>query len=184
MNRGWILILTLLLFVAQAGASDMDKLRQIIADMIVRDQEPREHGDLKAANEIDESNVSTIIDILDRHGVPKYSDIGKESADDFIVLILHLDKKFINQQKRVISLLSKNVSIGEGSPRALAYLKDRVSVRESQNQLWGTQGTCKIGHWEPYPIRDPEHLDERREAIGLPKLEEYATMAEEACPTK
>jgi len=184
MNRGWMLIFTLLLFAAQAGASDMDKLRQTIAAMIVRDQEPREHGDLKAANGIDESNAPTIIDIIDKHGVPKYSEIGKETADDFIVLVLHLDQKFQGQQKRVISLLAENVAIDEGSPRALAYLRDRVSAHESGDQLWGTQGTCKLGRWEPYPIREPEHLDERREAIGLPKFEEYATMVAEACPTK
>jgi hypothetical protein len=56
-------------------------------------------------------------------------------------------------QRKFLGLLRDAVAAGEAPPRHLAYLEDR---------------------WEPHPIEDPEHVDERRAAVGLRPLAEYA----------
>jgi hypothetical protein len=53
-------------------------------------------------------------------------------------------------------------------------------MREGQAQVYGTQIVMNAGIASLYPVVDPHHLDERREAIGLPPIEQYLREAEAA----
>ena len=76
------------------------------------------------------------------------------------------------------------VSGGELQPVHLAYLTDRLRTFEGKPQLYGTQGqTNSDGLIVPFPIEDEEHVDERREAIGLEPLEEYFKSMNESYKT-
>jgi hypothetical protein len=59
---------------------------------------------------------------------------------------------------------------GQARPDSYAYLYDRVAVAEQRPQRYGSQygadGT-------PEPIEDPDHVDERRKAVGLDTMAEY-----------
>ncbi|MCH8150001.1 MAG: hypothetical protein IH987_18820 [Planctomycetes bacterium] len=46
------------------------------------------------------------------------------------------------------------------------------SIREDP-QLYGTQFLLMDGKNQPRPIEDPEHVDERREEMGMSTLAEY-----------
>lgn len=60
------------------------------------------------------------------------------------------------------------VGTGEIDDGTYALLYDRVAVDfDHKPQRYGTQMTCKDGHWQIPPIEDPDHVDARRKAIGL-----------------
>ncbi|MGH3260007.1 MAG: DUF6624 domain-containing protein [Streptosporangiaceae bacterium] len=76
-------------------------------------------------------------------------------------------------QQAFLDALRSAVAAGEASPAHLAYLEDRVRVHAGQPQLYGTQFTSEGGELAPYPIEDPEHLDERRAEVGLEPFAAY-----------
>jgi Family of unknown function (DUF6624) len=64
---------------------------------------------------------------------------------------------------------------GEVKPANIAYLEDRVRVGEGRPQLYGTQFYIdEAGIFGPQPIEDAGHVDERRQAVGLQPLSDYA----------
>ncbi|MCU0882388.1 MAG: hypothetical protein MUF14_06945 [Hyphomonadaceae bacterium] len=50
---------------------------------------------------------------------------------------------------------------------AVAMLTDRVLVSQNQPQEYGTQGVCQNGQLVLPPVRDPDTVDARRQAMGL-----------------
>ena len=67
----------------------------------------------------------------------------------------------------------------EVSQKDLAYLTDRVLLKEGKQQLYGTQFTSDGGKWIPRPLEDEPNVDSRRAAVGLPPLAEYARQLSE-----
>ena len=55
-----------------------------------------------------------------------------------------------------------------GRPRDLAYLSDRVLMHRGQPQIYGTQYLVVDGQLSLWQVRDPDRLDQRRSALGLP----------------
>ena len=53
-----------------------------------------------------------------------------------------------------------------------AYFYDRVALEAHLKQLYGTQFDTRTN--APLPLADPAHVDERRAAVGLPSLADYA----------
>ncbi len=63
----------------------------------------------------------------------------------------------------------------EAAAKDWAYLVDRVRVSRQQPQVYGTQFTQSAdGGFQPQPIEDSAHVDERRKSVGLVSLAEYA----------
>jgi hypothetical protein len=55
----------------------------------------------------------------------------------------------------------------------VAVLEDRIRVLEGRPQRYGTQYDWdERGEMSPLPIEEPAGVDERRRAIGLPRLGE------------
>jgi hypothetical protein len=74
-------------------------------------------------------------------------------------------------------LLKKALQDGDVSGQNYALLLDRVLVGEGKPQLYGTQALPFV-QWteqEPKlaPIEDEKNVDERRQKVGLPSLDEY-----------
>jgi hypothetical protein len=61
---------------------------------------------------------------------------------------------------------------GEVPRWQFAYIDDRIRAFEGLPQRYGTQWRDGAEGLEPYPIEDPDHVDERRAALGLPSLDE------------
>jgi len=73
-------------------------------------------------------------------------------------------------------LLEASVMEGESKARYLAFLQDRILMREDQKQIYGTQSlwdTTKK-HNVIWPILNPENVNQRRKAVGLEPIEAYA----------
>jgi hypothetical protein len=62
------------------------------------------------------------------------------------------------------------VGAGDAKGESVALLTDRGAGHEGRKQAYGSQFTDEC---EPEPIEDPEHVDERRKAMGLVPIAEY-----------
>lgn len=63
---------------------------------------------------------------------------------------------------------------GEVEKADIAYLADRVQTKERGSQVYSTQfRKLQDGTYEPWPIEDREHVDDRRAALGLEPFAEY-----------
>jgi hypothetical protein len=59
-------------------------------------------------------------------------------------------------------------------PQDEAYLYDRITLKLTGKQRYGTQLTCIDGHLVPQSLEeDTASLDEYRKNVGLPPLSEY-----------
>ncbi|HEY0754092.1 MAG TPA: DUF6624 domain-containing protein [Ktedonobacteraceae bacterium] len=110
--------------------------------------------------------------ILETYGWPGRSLVGDDGcrAAGFVVQHAILDADL---QRRGVELLSAAVAQQEAEPFMLALLTDRVLMQEGHAQIYGTQYVGDAhGGVEPWPIANPETVDQRRLAFGLPPLAE------------
>lgn len=76
-------------------------------------------------------------------------------------------------QRRGLALMLDAIERGDANALDAAYLSDRIAVFEGREQTFGTQFDWDAsGLLSPAPIRDPQSVDERRESVGLPPLNE------------
>jgi hypothetical protein len=125
----------------------------------------------------DARNLARFREIVGEHGWPGSSLVGEDGAGAAWLLAQHADSD-IAFQRRCLELLESAVAEGEASPAHLAYLTDRVLVHEGKPQRFGTQFRQVGESFEPYPIEDAEHVDERRLDAGLPPLSTYRELME------
>lgn len=76
-------------------------------------------------------------------------------------------------QKKYIGLLRKAVAENRASPTHLTYLEDRLLQLEIKPQIYGTQIDITGNKPKPYPVIEPDKLNERRKSVGLEPIEEY-----------
>lgn len=136
---------------------------------------------------IDQQNTSDLKDLLKIYHWFKISEFGEKADSQAWLLVQHadLDPQF---QKNVLIILTDLWPKKETNPKNYAYLFDRVAAswNDPSNrslQRYGTQGQC-VGPkaWQPIPMEDPKHVDERRASVGLNTLEEYKLLVREHCP--
>jgi len=152
-----------------------------IADEIIKmseaDQKMRKSGQWDSS--IDVANTQRMKEIVEHMGWPTRSKVGSQASEMAWLLVQHADhdRAF---QKMCLELM-KAQSAGELSPANIAYLEDRVRVGKGGPQLYGTQFYAdEAGHFGPRPIEDPDHVDERRQAVGLQPLSDYARDVEQS----
>ena len=128
---------------------------------------------------IDVENTQRMKEIVEQIGWATRSKVGGHASEMAWLLVQHADHDRAFQQK--CHELMKAQSAGEVSPANIAYLEDRVRVGEGHPQLYGTQFYVDAaGNFGPRPIEDPDHVDERRQALGLQPLSEYAREVEQS----
>lgn len=121
---------------------------------------------------VDERNTARLGEILDEHGWPGWSLVGREGSRAAWVVAQHADRD-PDFQRRALSMLAAAVDRGEASGEDLAFLTDRVRSAEGLPQLYGTQTRVVDCERVPYPIEDPETVDVRRAELALRPLAEY-----------
>jgi hypothetical protein len=120
---------------------------------------------------VDQDNTRWLGDLLVTRGWPGRTLVGEAGAQAAWLLAQHADDPV--QQRACLDALRGAVAQGEASPVHLAYLEDRVRVRAGKLQLYGTQFTVTGGELGPFPIEDPQRLDERRAEAGLEPFAVY-----------
>ena len=128
---------------------------------------------------IHEKNNARIKEIINSHGWPGISAVGKEGSEAAWLIVQHavLDTKFMNQ---CLTLLQGAVSQSEAEGWCFAYLQDRVLTMSGKLQIYGTQHDIdENGLAYPLPIQEPEKVEALRKEVGLEPLSEATNRIQE-----
>lgn len=123
--------------------------------------------------ETDKSNLRRLKHIINQNGFPTIGMVGVEGVHAAFLLIQHADTD-PSFQKKMLKVVTRRLHAGEISGNAYALLTDRVLRAEGKPQRYGTQFDEREGNLVPAPIADPSHVDQRRRALGLISLANYA----------
>lgn len=151
-------------------------LREEILELFREDQAAR-HAVMAAENletsarveAIDLRSTARMKEIVEAHGWPGQSLVGKDGANAAWCLVQHADRD-VEFQKQCLPLIDRAVEAGEAEGAHYAYLYDRIAVNESRPQRYGTQYGRDA---RPQPIEDEANVDARRSAVGLEPLADY-----------
>ena len=123
-------------------------------------------------HEKDKQNLVMVEAVLSKYGWLGPQKVGFNGSEALFLVIQHAD--LLTQQKYLpmIRTAEKN---GETLSSNLAILEDRIAMREGRKQIYGSQGfTDKVtGKKYIFPMIDPDKLDERRKAMGMPPMAVY-----------
>ena len=73
--------------------------------------------------------------------------------------------------------LKTNVDAGQADPGMYAMVYDRTQRDQGKKQLYGEQLECSAGKTlDLAPLQDPTHVNVRRAALGLMRLEIYVKL--------
>ncbi len=128
--------------------------------------------------EQNDDNIDRLEQIINKHGWPTISMVGKDGAEAAWLIAQHADQR-PEFRERCLGLMQQAADNGEASTAHLAYLVDRVMVEISQEQLYGTQFWDGPNGYGPVPVIDETNVDLRRAEAGLVPMQEY-TLAMQA----
>jgi hypothetical protein len=125
---------------------------------------------------VDRRNTSRMQQIVARRGWPDQGLVGPDGATAAWLLVQHADHD-LEFQRLCLALMMQAASRNLVDPANVAYLTDRIRMNEGRPQLYGTQLQERDEKLVPFPIEDEDHVDKRREGVGLPLLAEYEAQA-------
>jgi hypothetical protein len=166
---------------AQAAAPTQPALRDELLKMGEHDQEVRHATDqegMRKWRETDAANQARLKQIVAQYGWPTYAMVGEQAATAAWLLVQHADsdKAF---QLEALALMEPLVQQRQASGKDYAYLYDRTHYP----QRFGTQGTCvSRQEWQPFEIEDIDHVEERRQTLGMPPLADYVKLFDCTAP--
>ena len=135
--------------------------------------------------EIDCNNTAWLREQVRAHGWFDRSRYGAEADEAAWLMVQHADRTPAFQGE-MLPLLEELAAAGESSRQLVAYLWDRVAVKEGRPQRYGTQMECAAGETRPIGgLEDAAHVEERRAAIGMMTYATYLQMMDrmyDACP--
>jgi hypothetical protein len=126
---------------------------------------------------LDSLLTSRLRAIVREQGWPTRTMVGASGARAAFLIVQHSPSNAF--QREMLPLLSAASENEEASPGDAAMLEDRVLTDEGKPQRYGTQFRIVAGELIPYPIEEPETLDERRARVGLMPMAEYVKLLEE-----
>ena len=132
--------------------------------------EIREQWDM--INLKDSINLIKIVRILDEKGWLGSDIIGDQGNSTLFLVIQHAD---IDTQVKYLPMMREAVKNENARGSSLALLEDRVSMRQGNRQIYGSQISRDQVSGEFYvaPLIDPENVDERRAKVGLGSIADY-----------
>ena len=165
------------------------ELARLIDNLKAEDQKPYERvkiGEITAAQAerdfqaVTVKNLVELKRIVKKYGYPSHSLIGESSSHNFWLMVQHADSD-LNFQKSLLKMMLGEVKKNNASARDYAYLVDRVRINSGKPQLNGSQIIVKDASkgYELKPVFKPAELNQRRQQMGLPPVEEYLAKANE-----
>ncbi|MCV2485308.1 hypothetical protein OD917_10260 [Flavobacterium sp. SH_e] len=126
-------------------------------------------------NDLDFKNLSTAKEILKNNGWPKISEIGKDGAHNFWLIVQHADQDILFQ-KAALHEMDKLKGTKELDMENYAFLYDRVQCNLNYKQVYGTQvNWTQNGEASSFRgIIKENEADKRRNEFGLLPLKIYA----------
>jgi hypothetical protein len=135
--------------------------------------ESQEMKDLwKIIQRKDSLNLIKIELILGKYGWLGADIIGESGNTTLFLVIQHSD---LDTQIKYLPIMQNAVKNGNAKASSLALLEDRVALRQGKRQIYGSQISWNMETNEYYvlPLDDPDNVDKRRAAVGLPPLADY-----------
>lgn len=152
--------------------------------LAMRDKDISTRGNLVERGEMDdkeyhpemrlvhEANNKRMKEIIEEFGWPLESEVGEDGSEAAWLIVQHavLESAF---QEECINLLKEAVKRGEAKGWQLAYLQDRVLIRQGKPQIYGTQHEVKDGLMQPLPTENPAEVNARRAELDIWTQEEH-----------
>lgn len=121
---------------------------------------------------VHKENAERLVTIIDKYGWPGQGLVGEDGAEAAWLVLQHAIGN-PGLQRRGLALLKQAADQNEIPRWQPAMLEDRICMFEGKPQIYGSQFRAdKNGELVPYPIQDPDGVDERRRAVGLDTLQE------------
>lgn len=122
--------------------------------------------------DIASGNFNKMDSLIGQYGWPTYSMVGKLSGDAPLLIINHHESDEV--RKKYLEKIKSACLAKEGSCMEYAKIQDRILVNSNQLQIYGMQFRYNDKRvLEPFPIENPEFVDQRRLKIGLEPLKDY-----------
>ena len=117
-------------------------------------------------------HANRLREIIDDGGWPGLSRVGVEGAEAAWLIAQHSVVVDLMLGERCVRLLGAAVEASDAPARHLAILTDAVRWQQGLPQLYGSVHVVdpRSQTVVPWPIEDPDGVDERRAAAGLPEL--------------
>lgn len=154
----------------------MEAANQNLADELLHLCEIDQNMRMKAIDEgaaydplVDQDSQTRMMEIIESDGWPTISKVGPEASNAAWLLVQHAPS--LEFMERCLTLM-KTCPAGEVKPANIAFLEDRVLMINGEPQIYGTQFQGRGKDMKVYPIKDPEHIDERRASVGLDTFKE------------
>ena len=144
---------------------------QDVRNRWIKDQSSQPLKDEMAAT--DAKNVARLREIIKQYGWPGKSLVGAAASNGAWLIAQHGGKEFLHE---TLPLMKTAMEKGDLPASDYALSVDRTRIQDGEKQMYGSQFDTKDGKCEPLPIEDPEHVDERRKAVGLENLADYMKM--------
>jgi len=116
----------------------------------------------------DSANLIKVDSLVNKYGWLGPDQVGSDGNATLFAVIQHSD---LQTQKRYLPLLRDAVKTGKMKPSHLAFLEDRVALREGRKQIYGSQ--LSYPGYTVLPLEKPDSVDIRRAAVGLEPLAVY-----------
>ena len=131
------------------------------------------HPRMKAVHD---ANAARLRAIIAEHGWPVESLVGVDGAKAAHRIAQHSinHPELMRECRRLLDEASRK---GEVPRWQFAFIDDRIRMYEGLPQRYGTQWNDGPNGPEPHTIEDPDRVDERRAALGLPSLAEMRASA-------
>jgi heme-degrading monooxygenase HmoA len=140
---------------------------------VAKGETPETHDDTLRT---DKANLMELDAIVAKYGWPGKSLVGVKGSGSAWTIVQHNDHAV---HVRYLDVLKKGFEAGDVEPALYATFVDRVRVEEGKPQVYGSQFHEVNGEYVPFPIEDEKQVDERRAAMGLQPLAEYAQLYRE-----
>ncbi len=120
------------------------------------------------------NHIPILKEIINKHGYPTVSMVGKQASFNFWLMVQHADTD-IKFQKYCLKLMKKHLKKKEVGGDNYAYLTDRINKNAGKKQVYGTQ----FEHNEkgvalfPKNLIDAKNVNKRRAKVGLNTIEDY-----------
>jgi len=106
--------------------------------------------------------------IIHTYGYPGPKVIGNDANQVLFNVIYNMD---LAMAKKYVAILWQALKNGNTTPEDYAALADKISMQESNGQIYGTIVQMKGGTLHMPPILNPGGVDSLRQLIGLPPLQ-------------
>ncbi|MFE6282125.1 DUF6624 domain-containing protein [Streptomyces sp. NPDC057877] len=122
-------------------------------------------------------NAEALATIVRRHGWPTADVVGPHASTAALMILLHAPGPGFRRSCR--DLIARATADGRCPAIHLAYVADHCAVEQGQPQSYGTRIDPRT--LRPYPLDDPDHVDERRRDVGLGPLQEHVRALRALC---